>query len=326
MKQRKVKSADEISAISLFLSSYNSELRSKVKRLDGLIGRKHWLSVGNYKESILRDLISSAIPKRFEVSTGFVAACSREGELILSRQSDIFIWDSVNYSPIFRDKDFVIIPPESCRVMIEVKGRLTKTGLSKSISNYDAVLGLSKVEFSKYFLTKKLIFAYEADSNLKSPADLVEAIATAYMGSNVISIEERMSHISKTWPQKNAAWPLLSIDGVFVLGAYSTIRRIRQSNEGAKLMLSTYDNVDPKDDHIYAQFEYEIQSSLADDPFNSQDFWYEYQPGLLSIKDKMRVRLTEPENLRIFPPIAESNLHPDLDRSTLYPGSIAKGV
>ena len=73
---------DEINIFEKFLSSYNEELLSKVSRLDELIGRDHWLSVGNYKESILRSLISNILPRRYEVSTGFILACDRGGKLI----------------------------------------------------------------------------------------------------------------------------------------------------------------------------------------------------------------------------------------------------
>ncbi|MGL1044646.1 hypothetical protein ACSTD6_20785 [Vibrio vulnificus] len=50
-----------------YFVSYSHELQSKMKRLDGLIGRHHWLSVGEYKESILRDLLTELLPKKFEV-------------------------------------------------------------------------------------------------------------------------------------------------------------------------------------------------------------------------------------------------------------------
>ncbi|WP_206755122.1 DUF6602 domain-containing protein, partial [Leptolyngbya sp. FACHB-711] len=94
---------NETNVFNKFLSSYNAELLSKVSRLDELIGRDHWLSVGNYKESILRSLISNILPRKYEVSTGFILASNRKGEILKSRQIDIIIWDSANYAPIFRD-------------------------------------------------------------------------------------------------------------------------------------------------------------------------------------------------------------------------------
>lgn len=51
-----------------FFSSYSNELKSRMKRLDTLIGHDHWLSVGNYKESILRQLVANVIPKNMRLA------------------------------------------------------------------------------------------------------------------------------------------------------------------------------------------------------------------------------------------------------------------
>src|SRR4051812_16353188 len=103
-----------------------------MRRLDLLIGDRHWLSVGNYKESLTRSLLSNKIPKRFEVGTGFVLSI-QGGERKISRQIDVLVWDSYNFTPIFREGEFVIIPPEACRAAIEVKGNLDHEELASSL-------------------------------------------------------------------------------------------------------------------------------------------------------------------------------------------------
>ena len=50
--------------------------------------------------------------------TGVISDHQMSGEL------DIIIYDSTNYSTIFKDKDIVVLRPESVRVIIEVKSAL----------------------------------------------------------------------------------------------------------------------------------------------------------------------------------------------------------
>ncbi|WP_198533055.1 DUF6602 domain-containing protein, partial [Salinivibrio kushneri] len=88
--------------ISNYFSSHSYELMSKMQRLDYLIGREHWLSVGNYKEELLRSLLRNLLPKRYEVSTGFILSLNENGEQIKSKQQDIIVWDSNDFSAIFR--------------------------------------------------------------------------------------------------------------------------------------------------------------------------------------------------------------------------------
>ena len=88
--QNKIVNTEESNIFANFLSSNSKELVSKVSRLDDLIGRDHWLSVGNYKESILRNLLSSTLPKKYEVSTGFIIASDREGKILKSNKNHRF--------------------------------------------------------------------------------------------------------------------------------------------------------------------------------------------------------------------------------------------
>ena len=119
-------------------ATYTSELQSKMARLDGLIGAKHWYSVGSYKEALIREQIGTKVPRQFEVGTGFVLSVTGRGRVI-SKQIDVLVWDSQRHSPIFRDGDFVVIPPEACRAAIEVKGSLGATELKEGLDNLDSL-------------------------------------------------------------------------------------------------------------------------------------------------------------------------------------------
>ena len=76
-----------------FFSTSNKELRSTVDRLDELLGKHHWLSVGTYKETLLKKTLCRVVPCKYSIDSGFVFGVNRDGNIIRSAQSDILIWD-----------------------------------------------------------------------------------------------------------------------------------------------------------------------------------------------------------------------------------------
>lgn len=299
-----------------FLSSYNKELLSKVSRLDELIGRDHWLSVGNYKESILRSLISNILPQKYEVSTGFILACDREGKVLKSKQMDIIIWDSVNYAPIFRDGDFVIVPPEACSAVVEIKGKLTSAELHDSLLNMDSLMEFCLTAYPIYNYIGKYIFAYDIANNFKFPDGLWQVIANNYKKGHFISLEQRMELSNRDYPG-NCWNSLFSIDGIFILPFGAIKRKVRWFNKTIRFMFEGYTTVSASYNHTYAYFESEIQAHLATN--GKSGLLYARQPGLFSVKRNMTISSTSPKNLMIFPALEqETMLYDDLDRSKIF--------
>ncbi len=137
--------------LTAYAGMIGAEFDTKINRLAQIIGRNHELSVGNYKESILRNCIRQFIPKRYSVGTGFIAFTresrvtdvlkQRENnsdllnrkELYVSKQLDIIVFDDYNFSPILQDAEFVVVRPESVRAVVEVKGYLNKKSVTDSV-------------------------------------------------------------------------------------------------------------------------------------------------------------------------------------------------
>ena len=137
------------------LTSYagmiGEEFSSKVNQLSQILGTAHELSTGEYKESLLRSCIEKFIPKRYSVGKGFIVFI-KESSLsqqdtdnldilnlkthYVSRQIDIVVFDDIDYPPIFRDRDFVVLRPESVKAIIEVKGFLSKKTLIEAIKKF----------------------------------------------------------------------------------------------------------------------------------------------------------------------------------------------
>lgn len=286
--------------ISSFFSSYGSELKSTMRRLDNLIGRNHWLSVGNYKEEILRKLLRKLLPKKFEVSTGFILALNENAEPLISKQMDIIIWNSNDYSAIFRDDDFVIVPPEACKAVIEVKSVLRTKSFNDALS---ASENLHKFLYTPYISNlniKKYIFAFDAE--MEFPCDLFKCMHDFYCNDveGRPPLDERINFISKHWLSSKSANSVL-IDGVFVLGKGAILSEFEGSGAGDVCIVFDSLLIDSEEhDHVYTLFEHTINTeinSCNDIP----GLFYVRQPGLMSMMKALRMKRPDKMRAMIIP-------------------------
>lgn len=177
------------SMMQAFDAGFADEIKAKMDRLDRLIGGDHWLSVGAYKERLIREQLVQYVPKRYEVGTGFLMA-NVDGQRVLSRQIDLLIWDSSRHSPFFRDGEFVILPPEACRAAIEVKGHVNKQQLVEGITNLLSVSRLANLVWHKsqaWFHT--FLFALDTYDNLTFPEKVLDGIHEALLKAPYVVTE-----------------------------------------------------------------------------------------------------------------------------------------
>ena len=170
-------------------TSYSRELRSTMSRLGELISNRHWLSDGNYKEALIRRQLIGKLPRHFEVGTGFVMTMAHTNKLI-SSQIDILIWDSSRYSPLFRDGEFVVIPPEACRGAIEVKGRLTHKEFRDALAKLDSLsqfMEYTRRESNIY----KAIIAFDSADEIKFPSSVFNRLVRHY-NDTPMSLSKRL--------------------------------------------------------------------------------------------------------------------------------------
>lgn len=107
-----------------FLQAIADEIVSKSNRIELLIN--HNVTKGNYREELLRGIFKKYLPKKYEVATGFIEGCNR--------QCDILIYDSQNFSPLFREGDVVVLPEKAVRAVIEVKSTLDSGQLKDAMN------------------------------------------------------------------------------------------------------------------------------------------------------------------------------------------------
>lgn len=141
----------EIESKRMFAGTLADELTSYSERIRHLI--RHTSSVGTYRENLLQSLLRKHLPERYHVATGFIYGCDR--------QIDVVIYDRIDYAPIFREGDLVVVPPEAVRAIIEVKTNLTLEQLRKSLEQIEQLSNYDDVD-PPFF---KGIFGFETDAD-----------------------------------------------------------------------------------------------------------------------------------------------------------------
>lgn len=201
--------------ISEYQLTYGNELQAKLNRLDGIIGDRHWLSVGAYKENLVKGVLRNRLPRKYEVGTGFVLTC-RGKNRVISRQIDILIWDSEDHSPLFRDGEFVVVPPEACLAAIEVKSTLSAKDLRESLLNLDSLMHFYP---DHYHLREKVlhrsVFAFSLGGDIQFPSGIFNALHASYQRSTILPLQERVKFSKEDLER----WQLPWISSISVLGA-----------------------------------------------------------------------------------------------------------
>ncbi|MFB7881865.1 DUF6602 domain-containing protein [Brevundimonas diminuta] len=119
-------------AARAFASRFAHDLVVQAEDIGLLI--HHAPTKGAYREELLRTLLQKHVPSRFHAATGFIFG-QRE-------QLDIVVYDQVDYAPLFRQGDLVVVPQEAVRAVIEVKSNLTAAELQSALGHLrDAVPG-----------------------------------------------------------------------------------------------------------------------------------------------------------------------------------------
>lgn len=114
-----------------YASSFAHEIGMQAEQIGRLIG--HGPTVGGQREELLRALLERHVPRRFHVATGFI-----EGS---DRQIDILIYDQIEFAPLFRAGNLVVVPFDAVRALIEVKSNLTSGELIDALQHLDQAVG-----------------------------------------------------------------------------------------------------------------------------------------------------------------------------------------
>src|SRR5437867_11508345 len=107
-----------------YFQSLTAEVDALKDRVRYLIEDRHWQTDGEWKESVIRQVLRRHLPQSVSVSRGFVVTANAT-----SRQIDVLIVDS-SKPVLFRDGDLVFVTPDAVLGVLEVKSRATPTVVS----------------------------------------------------------------------------------------------------------------------------------------------------------------------------------------------------
>jgi len=104
--------------IENYFKSLTKELTSLKDRVRHYIEGAHWLSDGEWKESVIRSILRRHLPDNIGVGRGFIVNATHS-----STQIDVLLYDKTK-PVLFQDGDFIIITRDAVRGAIEVKTKI----------------------------------------------------------------------------------------------------------------------------------------------------------------------------------------------------------
>ena len=157
--------------IKSYFKSLNEELQSLKNRVRNFIEGSHWLTDGEWKESVLRSFLRRNLPGTVRVGRGFIISHDKT-----SHQIDILIYD--NSKPIlFRDGDLVFVTPDAVKGIIEVKSKLNSTTFKETVKKlcHDAEIMRLSGPVNKF----ASIFSFELEGGTgQSYLDIIKEVTT----------------------------------------------------------------------------------------------------------------------------------------------------
>jgi hypothetical protein len=154
-----------------YYQSLSGECHALKNRVRHFIHRKNWLADGEWKESVLRSLISRSSPDSVKVGRGFVVTHDWA-----STQIDILLYDA-SHPVLYRDGDLVFISPSACRGLIEVKTRVTPATLEEACDKLAE--NAQKIREEKGGDIFVGIFSYEATQGDEAGRNFLDVIKSS---------------------------------------------------------------------------------------------------------------------------------------------------
>ena len=117
---------------SAYQQSIGEQLKIEKDRIRNLIGSSHWLTDGEYKESLLKKVLRMFLPELYRVGTGFICYPDIKKGGDNSSQIDILITSKI-FPTLYKSGELHFVTPECVSAIIEVKTKLTKEQIKKEL-------------------------------------------------------------------------------------------------------------------------------------------------------------------------------------------------
>ncbi len=159
--------------------SLDLELKAKKSRVRNFIENNHWLTDGEWKESVLRSMLSAHLPDSVKIGRGFVITPNGP-----STQCDILLYRA-DVPVLFRDGDLAFVPPSSVIGIIEVKSSLDVTSYREAITKLASISSLLGTHRRGCFLG---LFSYEWSGNQNADTLLEPLVRACDSKSKLIEL------------------------------------------------------------------------------------------------------------------------------------------
>lgn len=100
-----------------YYSILTREFLEKKKKIK--LFTNHGPSIGSYHEALFKTFLKMHLPKSLSIATGFITNGQKS-----SRQCDILIYNSAQFSPLFQEGEFVVLGSEAAIAAIEIKANI----------------------------------------------------------------------------------------------------------------------------------------------------------------------------------------------------------
>jgi hypothetical protein len=159
--------------------SYAELFRAQRNHVHELLRGVHNYSSGVFRESLIRNFLTTVLPQSISVDSGFVYGFD---QIPNSKQIDILVWDSSRHAAVYRTREFVILPPEAVIAAISVK---TSLGHAELVNSLENLLSLTPLELMYrsaldpesgipvFHPITKIVLSYEGPSNLDEALNTV---------------------------------------------------------------------------------------------------------------------------------------------------------
>jgi len=119
--------------VESYFRSLTGELESLKDRVRNFIHGQHWLTDGEWRETVLRTVLARNLPDTVKIGRGFVL-----GQKGASTQCDIILYKAS--APIlFREGDLVFLTPDSILGIIEVKSSTNRAILESVLDKFSKI-------------------------------------------------------------------------------------------------------------------------------------------------------------------------------------------
>jgi len=160
---------DPLVHVERYFRSLAQEVDALKGRVRDLIEDSHWLTDGEWKETVLRQVLRRQLPSSIEVGRGFVVSSAAA-----THQLDVLLYDSAKPT-LFRDGDLVFVTPDAVIGVIEVKSTATTNIVTEAARKLASDMRLIRLHPNHRAFAA--LFAF--NDNNADPVAYLDALASA---------------------------------------------------------------------------------------------------------------------------------------------------